>query len=96
MTRLLVSAPRDPRALARTLLPEAVEVYHRFEPQGFSVVRLGPSCTVALHTWPELHRATLDCYGVPADALRAHLHEEGVRVLGAHPPTEDSWNSCTS
>lgn len=96
MKRLLISVPGDPLALARALVPLATEVTHAFEPHGLSVVRLGAMATVALHTWPEVQRATLDCYGVTVTTLDNCLERAGVRVFEEVSPSEDSWNSCMS
>lgn len=37
-------------------------VAHHYAPQGLSLVRHGPGCRLALHTWPEWRVATLDVW----------------------------------
>jgi S-adenosylmethionine/arginine decarboxylase-like enzyme len=59
---------------------------HRFDPFGFSLVALGTSGRLAIHTWPERRFATIDLWlGTPTlDARRgdlvAMLSIEGYRV----------------
>jgi S-adenosylmethionine/arginine decarboxylase-like enzyme len=48
--------------LARAGLVLDVWVYHRFQPQGVSLLGLGESGRIALHTWPELRSATIDLW----------------------------------
>ena len=49
---------------------------HRFQPQGVSLVLLGPQLRLALHTWPERGLATLDVLAPQAELLG--LVVEGV------------------
>ena len=49
---------------------------HRFQPQGVSLLLLGPQLRLALHTWPERGLATLDVLGPEAELLG--LVVEGV------------------
>lgn len=56
--------------------------WHRFDPTGVSVVGLGPHVRIALHTWPETHRATLDVYA-PEPDLESLLRRVTTSLLGA-------------
>ena len=59
---------------------------HRFEPFGFSLVALGTSGRLAIHTWPEHRFATIDLwlgtstFDARRGDLAAMLSAEGYRV----------------
>jgi len=63
-------------ALARAMAEHAPGVVglvvHQFEPQGVSLIALGPALRSVLHSWPEHGRATLD--------VSAPTAEIGARV----------------
>jgi S-adenosylmethionine/arginine decarboxylase-like enzyme len=62
-------------ACAITGLELTQVVEHRFEPQGASLVLLGPALRLALHTWPERDVATLDVLGPEAELLGLVVQE---------------------
>jgi len=61
------------RALVATLVPDGPSLRHAFTPHGLSLARLGPSGSVAVHTWPEHGLATVDAWGAAAAHLDATL-----------------------
>jgi S-adenosylmethionine/arginine decarboxylase-like enzyme len=56
--------------------------WHRFDPTGVSVVGMGPHVRVALHTWPETKRATVDVYA-PVPDLEGVLSRVANSLLSA-------------
>jgi S-adenosylmethionine/arginine decarboxylase-like enzyme len=68
--------------LTRAGLQLEVWIRHRFHPQGVSLLGLGESGRVALHTWPELRSATVDLWTV--DTSGSEAMELCARLFG--PP----------
>lgn len=78
---LAVLTPEDLRASIEEVcaivglqLTQSLE--HHFQPQGASLVLLGPQLRLALHTWPERGLATLDVLAPQSELLG--LVVEGV------------------
>ena len=94
MRWLLLLDDGDPHGLVEALVPDGVDMRHQFQPYGVSLVRLATDATVALHTWPEHERASLDCYGTAVERAPKVLEDLGWTALNTL--VEDGWNSSPS